>query len=515
MKMTMTRAELDSPILLPHNPRYGDELTLTVHALDDRGAGLARLDALVGPQRQPKRFVVTIRDALPGEEVRVRAERTRKREISATLQEILTPSPARISPRCPHFGPRHLPDKGCGGCTLQHLPYEAQLQAKHDLVRQALDGVPGIDALLRPILACDNPFTYRNKMEFSVGDDADHPFTIGLHPAGYKYDVLDLRSCDLFSPWVEAMLPTFSRWCAEHGLQRYDHRRNTGFLRQLTLREGKRTGERMAELVTSSGETARFEGEERPVEEVIPHLSGALQQISAEAGFPIHTLYWTQHHIKKGEPTRLIEHLLHGPGTLAEELHVASQPPLRFQIHPRAFFQPNTLQAELLYGEVLRAVGLLDGGEATPQRVLDLYCGTGTIALCMARHAQRVMGIELSGEAVENAKKNATDNGIDNVDFFAGDVKDVLTQAPFIEAREQGVDVVVVDPPRAGLFPQAMTHIQAIDAPRLVYVSCNPKSLGRDLKLLMEEGGYRVRYVQPVDMFPQTLHVENVALLER
>ncbi len=322
----------------------------------------------------------------------------------------------------------------------------------------------------------------------------------------------------LFSEWVAALLPTFSSWCKDQGLEHYNFNKNTGFLRQLMMREGKHTEERLVELMTSSTPEALCGGEMQPAQDVARAVGEKLLELSAQAGYPITTLYWTQHHVKKGERSRQIEEVLHGPGVYTEELRVADATPLKFDIHPRAFFQPNTLQAQKLYAEVLRAAGLLDApaDHTPPRHVLDLYCGTGTIGLCMAPYAEHVLGIELSEDAVENAKKNAEKNALQNITFFAGDVGDVLGEERFVTlSKTRPIDLVVVDPPRAGLMPAAMEHLSQIDAARLVYVSCNPKALARDLEILIDTHGYSLKSVQPVDMFPQTLHVENVALLTK
>lgn len=508
----------DSPPLeLERGPRHGDLITITFSGLSPKGEGQAHFTALVGPQKSEKSYCVTTRDVLPGERALVEVRRFKKGQIDAALSERLTTHPERVSePACPHFGPREEANKGCGGCTLQHLPYDAQLKLKQQLVEKTLESVDGIEGLIAPILPCDTPYHYRNKMEFSFGDNPHHAFAIGLHPAGFRYDVLSLESCHLFSDWVAGFLPMFSDWCRERGLEFYNFNKNTGFLRQLMMREGKHTGERLVELMTSSSPTAMCDGEQQPSEDVARKIGEELLRLSELGGFPITTLYWTQHHVKKGERSRQIELVLHGSGVYAEELHVAGADPLRFDVHPRAFFQPNTLQAQKLYERVLQAAGLIgeDVGETTPRHVLDLYCGTGTIGLCMASHAEHVLGIELNADAVENAKKNAERNGLKNITFFAGDVSDVLGEERFTSlSAERPIDLVVVDPPRAGLMPGAMQHIRTIDAPRLVYVSCNPKALARDLQILTEQAGYRLVSVQPVDMFPQTLHVENVALL--
>ena len=504
-----------APIVLPRGVKRGDVIRVEATRFDDRGHGRTEIEVLLGPQQAPRMYTITTPHLLPGEVATVEVTLSKKGQLATELIARERVSAQRVDAPCPHFGPRNLhQETGCGGCTLQSLAYADQLQYKQDTVHDALSSVPLAADCVRPILGCEQPFFYRNKMEFSFGDHRQTSFAVGLHPAGRRYDVLALQSCHLLSPWVEALLPELAAWCEERGLEPYRHSRHQGFLRQLMLREGKHTGERLVELMTSSFDEAMWRGELRPARQVAHEVCEAILEISRRKGFEITTIYWTQHHIKKGERSRQIEEIVHGEGVYHERLEPGEgHEALEFAIHPRAFFQPNTKQAERLYRQVLEAACVQGDGV---DLALDLYCGTGTIALCLGQAVGQVLGIELNAQAVENARANAHHNAMKNAEFFAGDVAQVLEREDFLEVLAgRRIDLVVVDPPRAGLMPQALEHLQKIGAPRLVYVSCNPRSLARDLGRLLEETDYELQYVQPVDMFPQTLHVENVALLVR
>jgi 23S rRNA (uracil1939-C5)-methyltransferase len=514
---------------LPRKPWVGLELTVEPTALSPQGLGRAELELLVGPQRAPRRYTIDVRGALPGERARVCVISVKRRQLMARLIELERGDARRRPARCRHFGSVREPGRGCGGCALQHLDHAAQLALKLEQL-QRLFAAQGLDGqLLRVPLAPPEPWYYRNKMEYSFAVGQGGELDLGLHPPGYRHEVLSLDECHLLSPLASALLPRLRAWAREQGLRPLEfparrrrdapssepERPSVGWLRTLTLREGKRSGERMLELCTTDDDEAMTARGPRPADEVAQAFADTARAVSRELGGDLASIYWTQQRTRRGEPTRLIEHHLGGAPTLTEELHLPAVGPLaarqlRFEIHPRAFFQPNTLQAEVLYTEVLRAA--FASAEGSRWRALDLYCGTGTIALCLAPACEQVIGVELSAEAVENARRNALANAIDNVVFHAGDAGKLLEREL---AGERGqVDLVVVDPPRSGLMPAAMEHLGRIGAPRLVYVSCNPESLARDL-LMLRRRGLEARYVQPVDMFPHTGHIENVALLER
>jgi len=514
----MNAQSMENPrVELPHSPRHGEHFDLYVDSLTLDGMGTASLQTLVGPQKQALNYVFHIRKGLPGDHVRVQVETRKKRIFVAHITEYIEPSTMRIEPRCRHFGRREIPGQGCGGCTFQSLSYRHQLMTKERLIKQQMleHGVdPG---LVYPMIGQDNPWYYRNKMEFSFGTTGDREFALGLYPKGYRYQVLNLEECFLESEFTSNFLPKIRKWAIDLGLEPYREGDQTGFLRNLTIREGKRTGERMIELITTHRPQAECGDKMIDATEISEQFKAF---ILAEAPEDFTSIYWTQQYVEQGERTRFIENHLHGSPVLVEKMHLPGEQVLSFEIHPRAFFQPNTLQAELLYAQVLEHTGLLesggreDGGQGENKtRILDLYCGTGTIGLCMAPYAQHVVGIELQPNAVDNARENARQNGIDNISFFAGDVGAVLQEDAFIEAAGK-IDLVVVDPPRSGLLKEAREQLKTINAPRIVYVSCNPKSLARDLADL-GKFGYTIERIQPVDMFPHTYHVENIAVLTR
>lgn len=507
----------NKPLELPHSPRRGECFELTVEGLTLDGMGKTTVETLIGPQQEPLKYVFHIRKGLPGDRVRVEVETRKRRIFVAHIDEYIERSSMRIEPRCKHFGRREISGEGCGGCTFQSLSYRHQLMTKERLIKQQMLN-HGVDpGLVYPPIGQDDPWYYRNKMEFSFGNTGDDEFALGLYPKGYRYEVLNLKECFLESEFSANFLPKIRDWAFDLGLKPYREGDESGFLRNLTIREGKRTGERMIELMTTHREQAECGDKMLDATEIAQRFK---QFILSEAGDDFTSIYWTQQYVERGEPSRFIEHHLHGSPVLVEQMHLPGDKVLSFEIHPRAFFQPNTFQAELLYAKVLEHTGLQnlessEDGEAVEKstRILDLYCGTGTIGLCMAPYAEHVVGIELQPNAVENARKNAIQNGIENITFFAGDVGKVLKEDAFIEAAGD-IDMVVVDPPRSGLRGDAREQLKTINPPRIIYVSCNPKTLARDLAEL-SKSGYAIDQIQPIDMFPHTYHVENIALLTR
>ncbi len=499
------------PMKLPRGPRTGDKLPVAIDTIAPGGVGIGSLSALVGPQADARTYRVEVRKAVPGDVVMAHVEDGRKSRIKASIDHLITPSPMRKPARCQHFGLRHEPGKGCGGCTLQSVDYRHQLLIKERMVKHLMQRA-GVDpGLVAPTLGCDDPWFYRNKMEFSFGDDGARQFALGLHPSGYRHDVLNLRECYLQSEASARLVRVMSDWSAEAGLEPFHGNTNLGFLRTLTVRESERTGERLINITTTDDPEAMYRGALHPARDIVVAMADALIQLAAQQDVTLTSIVWTRHRAVRGERTSFHEEVLLGDGLLREVMLLHGERALRFEIHPRAFFQPNTRQAERLYNQVLEHVS--EAGQLNTLEVLDLYCGTGTIGLSLAHWVRRVRGIELSVEAVDNAHKNARNNGLDNVEFYAGDVGEQLAQRG-IGGAQDPVDVVIVDPPRAGLLPPAREQIERVNARRIVYVSCNPETLARDL-VLLRGAGYQIEAVQPVDMFPQTHHVECVASLAR
>jgi 23S rRNA (uracil1939-C5)-methyltransferase len=423
--------------------------------------------------------VVFVEGAFPGELVRAEVLRSKRDYANARAVEVLEPSPDRVPGRCDHGG------QPCPGSPWQELRYERQLELKHELVGDALRRIGHLDGFtLEPIVPAADPWRYRNKMEYSFGTSEDGSLGLGFHRRG-RWDVVDdARDCMLASERSNAVRNLVRDWCAGCGLEALDRRTREGFLRNLVVREGRRTGELQVRLVTAEG---RFEHEQ---------LCQAL--LTAHPGADV---LWTRTdrmaEVTQGGETEVLA----GSAVLHEELC-----DLRFRISPEAFFQTNTETAELLYG-LAREYARPGGSE----RVYDLYCGIGTLSLALALHAGEVWGLDVLHEAIADAIENARLNEIDNVHFFAGDVRDALQ--PLAE-RAPRPDVVVVDPPRAGLSQKVVRRLLEANPGRIVYVSCNPTTLAPNARQMVD-AGYRLVKVRPVDMFPHTPHIESVALLER
>ncbi len=448
--------------------RKGDEVDLVVESLAYGGNGVARTDG----------FVVFVRNGLPGDTVRARVTKVKRGFAEAILVDVVAPGPDRVEAPCAHFGL-------CGGCRFQDLAYARQVEQKAVQVRDALIRIGGIaDPPLEPILPAHSQFRYRNKLEYSITQTEDGP-SFGFHRAGRWDEVLPIDECLITSELGNAVRRTVQQWARAEGLPAYDQRDQSGYLRHLVVREGRNTGQVLVMLVTARGE--KFDGDFF-VETVRRHPE-------------VRSIHWAVNDTP-AEITNLPSKLLWGDPWIEEELLG-----LRFRVRPNAFLQTNTEMAEELY-RIARSYAALGGGET----VWDLYCGTGTIALALAAEAATVWGIEISEEAVACAIENAELNGVANAKFFAGSVGDAIRELP---EHSGAPDLVVVDPPRAGLAGKALRRTGEVGAARIVYVSCNPTTLAGDLKVLREEFGYELIRCQPVDMFPHTPHIESVNLLER
>jgi 23S rRNA (uracil1939-C5)-methyltransferase len=448
-------------------PRRGASLELVVGDLAFGGAGVGRADG----------YVMFVRGGLPGDRLRVRVTEARGRYGRGVIESVVTPSADRVEPPCPYFG-------RCGGCRLQHLAYPAQLAFKAKQVQDCLTRLGGLPPFeLRPIVPAPEPYGYRNKMEFTVVDPGP---VVGLH-AAERYDVvLDIDRCLLQSDTMNELLDEFRRQARARGLSAWEQASEHGLLRFLTVRQGRGTGEAMVNVVASAPD----------VEALMPVATGLKARVAATTSVLLNV-----NDKKASVAIGSEEHLLLGRDHITETLDGVS-----FQVSANSFFQTNTAQAERLFAIVAEACAL-DGSET----VLDLYSGTGAISLLLARRAARVYGIEVSAAAVADAVRNARANAIENCTFLAGEVRHVLPQL-----MSEGVQasVVVADPPRAGFHPRALSALATLAPARIVYVSCNPATLARDVGDLARQG-YRLQWVQPVDMFPQTPHIEAVARLSR
>jgi len=427
---------------------------------------------------------VLIPDAVPGDTVRVQVVGETRGILRAEILRLEKPSPERAEARCPHFGT-------CGGCLFQNVNYENQLELKRRYLERVLEtgGVvePG-RAEVRPVTPSADVYYYRNKMEFAFAERWGE-LVIGLRERGdparkSRGRTVAVSQCPIFSPSVDEIFPVVLEFAREEGLSPHNTRTKRGALRHLVLREGKRTGDLMALLVTVPLEGVDFMPLALRLAAVLPRLKSfyhvSNRRVSDTVGF---------------EEARL----LYGSPSIEEKLGG-----LTFRIRPQAFFQTNTAAAEALYGKIAELAGI--GAEG---RVLGLYCGSGAIELSLARTVRQVTGVDLLPENIRSAEENAAVNGITNASFIHGTVEDFL-DTPSGEPPE----ALILDPPRPGLTPKARKSILALDVPKIVYVSCNPEALARDLKGFLARG-YRVETIVPFDFFPHTPHLETLAILAR
>ena len=450
-------------------PRRGEALSLTIDDLAFGGEGVGRADG----------YVVFVRGGLPGDRLRVRLVEARARFGRGVIEAVETPSPDRVEAPCPYFG-------RCGGCRLQHLAYPAQLAFKAKQVADCLQRLGGLGRFeIRPIVPAPELYGYRNKMEFTVAEVAGEP-VVGLHEAERYDSVLDVERCLLQPDALNALLDEVRRDLRERRLSVYDQAAGEGLLRFLMLREGRRTGETMANIVATAPEIETLAPLAERLRARVPSTVSVVLNVNAK---------------KASVAVGTEEHLLAGRDHINESLGG-----LTFQISANSFFQTNTAQAERLFA-LVEAACELTGTET----VFDLFSGTGAISLLLAPRCRRLFGIEVAATAVEDAVRNARANGIDNCTFLSGEVRHHL---PELIRNGVKAEVVVADPPRAGFHPKALQALVALGPARIVYVSCNPGTLARDAGDLTR-AGYRLEWVQPVDMFPHTPHIEAIARLTR
>jgi 23S rRNA (uracil1939-C5)-methyltransferase len=441
-------------------PQRGDELELRIDALAYGGNGVARTEG----------YVVFVRDAIPGDRVRAVITKRKRAYAEARTVEVLEPSPDRIAPVADH-----------PGASWQVLPYARQLEVKHEQVRDALTRIGKLEGFdLAAMIPAEQQWRYRNKVEYSFGTAPDGSLVCGFHAPGSWHDIVPIDDCMLVSEASNAAREQVVAWCRSQGLRAMDRRTHEGELRNLVVREGRRTGQIQVRLVTTRCELD------------VPALGRAVD---------CHGLLLTQTddlgETTQGGRTELVA----GEPELREELCG-----LDFAISAHAFFQTNTEMAERLYGVAGELAGL-EGWE----RLFDLYCGIGTVGLSLARRAGEVWGLEIVEDAVADAIANAQRNEISNAHFYAGDVRLALRE---LVEQAKRPDVCIIDPPRAGLSQKVVRRVIEAAPRRIVYVSCNPTTLAPNAAQLVE-AGYRLGRVVPVDMFPQTPHIECVAVLDR
>ena len=447
-------------------PKQTVEVTVT--GLGSTGEGVGKVNG----------FTVFAHGGLPGETVKVKLESVKKTYAMGRVVDILQTSADRCEPVCPIY-------EECGGCQLQHLNYEAQLKIKTQQVKDALTRIGHLKHVeVLPTLRATEPTFYRNKMQFPVAT-TEGQLEIGCFAAA-THRVVDVNNCFIQKEKNNKIIGVVREWMQKYHIPAYNEDKGTGIVRHVMGRVGVHTGDVMVVLVTATYDIPHVKELTKMLRDNIPGLKSFIQNINKR-----HT------NVIMGLKDRVI----YGKSTIRDTLGT-----LKFNISAQSFFQVNSEQAEKLYNKAVEFAGLT-GKEI----VFDVYCGTGTISLFLAKHAKAVYGIEIVPPAITDARRNAEDNHCDNATFLLGDAAQKLP-----ELLEQGIkpDVVLLDPPRAGCEERVLSSIVHVKPKRIVYVSCNPSTLARDLAYLSSHG-YNVPIVQPVDMFPQTAHVETVTLLQR
>jgi 23S rRNA (uracil1939-C5)-methyltransferase len=449
----------------PSNPwQQGAQVELTIEDLNDTGEGVGRFE-----QR-----VVFVPDTVPGDRIRVRLVHVKPRYAHGLLQELLEASPHRIRPHC------IVADK-CGGCQWQHIDETFQAEAKHNQVVQALKRIGEFaNPPVEPILAASMGLGYRNKATYPVARSEMGQVKVGYYRKG-SHQVVNLNQCPVQDPRLNPLLAGIKQDIQAQGWSIYDEQRHEGQIRHLGLRVGWHTGEILLTVVTSTWELPGVEEQAQRWLEQYPGLVGVMLNCNPDRN---NVIFGPETHHLVGRP--FVRETLAG---------------VQFLIHPTTFFQVNTVQAEALINLIVERLNL-----QRQEVIVDAYCGIGTLSLPLAQRAEHVLGIEVQAEAVEQAQVNAELNGLTNVQFRVGKV------AARLQELTLSPDVVVLDPPRKGCEAEAIAALLSLRPDRIVYVSCRPATLARDLKVLCA-GGYRLEWVKPVDFFPQTAHVECVALL--
>ena len=424
---------------------------------------------------------VIVKNTVPGQKIRFSVNKIRKGKAEGTLLEVLKPSEKEIPSVCPHFGQ-------CGGCTYQNLPYEEQLAMKESQIKKMMDEAVNGKYVWEGVKPSPVKQAYRNKMEFSFGDEyKDGPIALGMHKRGSFHDIVNVTDCQIVDEDYRKILDCTLEAARESGLLYYHRMRHTGYFRHLLVRKAVKTEEILVDLVTTTETDAQAFLDTWVKKLLELELDGKMAGI-------LHTKNDSVADVVKDEGTEV----LYGQDYFYEELLG-----LKFKITPFSFFQTNSLGAEVLYETAREYIG-----DINEKVIFDLYSGTGTIAQILAPVAKKVVGVEIVEEAVEAAKENAALNGLDNCTFWAGDVLKVIDELGEVP------DLIMLDPPRDGVNPKALMKILNFGVDRLVYIACKPTSLARDLEMIQGRG-YKVEKISCVDLFPNTYHVETVAVMSR
>lgn len=445
--------------------KKNDRQTVYIEDLTHDGNGVAKIDG----------YPLFIQGALPGETAEIHVMKTLKNYGFAKVVNILEKSPDRVEAPCVYFSQ-------CGGCQLQHLSYEGQLKWKQNMVANVMKRLGKIDAPVHPVKGMEEPWHYRNKSQIPFAQNESGQMVAGFYKTK-SHSIVDMERCLIQTGEADVVMADLKRELEILGLRPYDEKSHQGMLRHVVVRKGRATGEVMVVLVTKSKKFPQASAVIEKIRALIPNVTSIVQNVN-------------------GEKTNVIfgndTFTLWGKDTIEDTIGN-----VRFEISARSFYQVNPVQTEVLYKQADYAQ--LTGNE----RVIDAYCGIGSISLFLAQKAGHVMGVEIVEQAIEDAKRNAALNGFTNTYFEGGPAEEVIPR--YKEGKE--ADVLVVDPPRKGCDEALLSTIIEQKPKRVVYVSCNPATLARDLRIL-EDGGYKTQEVQPVDMFPHTTHCEAVAWLE-
>lgn len=466
--------------------KKGDEVKVDIIDLSSEGKGISKTD---------EGFVIFSEKTLPGDRALIKILRKKSGYAEAKLVEIEKPSVFRIDPKCSHFGT-------CGGCKIQNYDYEKQIEYKTNVVKNAFERIGGFeDCKIPEALRSDNIFFYRNKMEFSFSDDewmeekdmdkVKGNYVLGLHVPKFHSKIVSIDKCYLQSELSNDILNFSNEFFKAREIPVFSSRSHTGLLRFLIIRESKNTSDLMVNLIT-------FDHDKDLMKEYSEQLLSKFPQITTL----INSTSQKKAQVAFGEN----ENILFGKGFINEKLKRSQEKEFNFKISPQSFFQTNTLQAEKLFKV------LVDFAEFSKNdNVLDLYCGTGSISIFISDLVNKVKGVELIQDSINDAKINSEINEISNTEFECCDIKDFLEKGNITE----NFNKLILDPPRSGLHPKICEILSETKFEKILYVSCNPHTQARDLKIICSKENYRISKIQPVDMFPHTYHVENVVCLEK
>lgn len=440
---------------------------MDIDDLGHKGEGIGKI----------KGFTVFVPRGLPGDKIEVKVVKVKKNYAYGRLIKIIQPSQHRVQELCPVAG-------RCGGCQIQSMKYKSQLDFKTKIVKDNIERIGGLkDVKIHNCIGMDNPWRYRNKAQFPVGTGKDGKIAIGFY-APRSHDIIDNPVCHIQHVFADKVIEVVKKFMEDNRIPSYDEITGRGLIRHIVTRIGFETDEAMVVIVTNGTQLSRKDDLISRLITEVPAIKSIVQNINTR-----------NTNVIMGEKNIT----LYGQSYITDYIGE-----LKFKISSNSFFQVNPIQTEYLYNKAVEYAGLSD-----KEVVFDLYCGTGTISLFMASKAQKVYGVEVVAQAIEDARNNAAENEIKNVEFIEGEAEKIV---PELYRKGITADVIVLDPPRKGCDESLLETIKQVRPQRIVYVSCNPSTLARDLSIL-EKGGYKTIEIQPVDMFPHTVHIETVCLL--